>query len=92
MFSVLLVSFLAVLIQYYLYKEYAIKVPPGPTRYPFIGSFHLLLTYPKSLIELVQYDRYKYGDITYFKLLNIDLGEILCLTTLMALCSSLSVS
>ena len=88
MFSVLLVAFLSVLILYYLYKEYGTKI----TRFPIIGSFHMLFTNPKPLIEQIQYDRHKYGDITYFKLINIDLGKILSLITLMATCSSFSIS
>ena len=74
MFSVLLLVFLTVLILYYLYKEYGTKFPPGPSRFPLIGSFHVILTNTKSLIEIVQDDRRKYGDISFFKLINIDLG------------------
>ena len=88
MFSVLLVAFLSVLILYYLCTEYGTKI----TRFPIIGSFHMLFTNPKPLIEQIQYDRHKYGDITYFKLINIDLGKILSLITLMATCSSFSIS
>ena len=82
MFSILLLAFLTVLIIYHLYKEYSTNFPPGPSRFPIIGSFHVILTNTKSLIEIVQDDRRKYGDISFFKLINVNLGEILMFLSL----------
>ena len=69
---IVLLSLLTIL--YFLYRKEHCKLPPGPTKYPLVGSFHLLLGAKKSLIEIVQNDRKKYGDMSSFSVFGINIG------------------
>ena len=58
-----------------MFRRAPYKLPPGPPKYPLWGSLHLLLGTKKSLIEIVQNDRKKYGDISSFSVLGTNISK-----------------